>query len=111
MDEAPISPEHVAILQSGAAGALLSLLFQGKVTWGKALIIFTSGEICAYYGTQPLCDLTGWNSGVIGLTLGFAAMFVCGGAVNVLRRFQDDPLKFLRAIPFFHTFLGKGPQE
>lgn len=107
MERPLITPDQVSALEAAFAGGALSLLFQGKVTWWRALLVFTSGEVCAFYATAPFARATGWNEGVIGLSVGFAAMFFCTGAVNWLTKFSADPMATLRAIPFLRAFLGQ----
>lgn len=99
MDKPFISAEQVSILESGAAGALLSLLFQGKITPWKAVLIFSSGEICAFYITQPFAAATGLNQGACGLTIGLMAMFLISGAVNFGARFAEDPWNYIKMLP------------
>lgn len=107
MDKPLISSEQVSALQAAFAGGALSLLFQGKITWWRTLLIFSSGEICAFYGTSPLAAAMGWNQGVIGLTIGFAAMFICTAGVNGLTAISNQPLRFLRSIPIVRALLGR----
>ena len=53
MDKPTISREHLSALESAFAGGVLSLLFQRKLTWWTALLIFSSGEIIAFFCAVP----------------------------------------------------------
>jgi hypothetical protein len=109
MNKPVISQDLISILGSAFAGGVLVLLFQGRrVTWWKALLTLVSAEVCAFYLTTPLHNATGWNEGVIGLSIGYAAIFFLTGLLNLLTLFADRPAAFLRSIPVIRAFIGKG---
>lgn len=104
------TPEQVAALESGAAGALLTLLFGGSMTPWRAVMVFSSGGFAAFYGAHPLSQWSGLNEGVLGFLLGMLGFWAMSFLVKSFQAAIDNPgavwERLVRLLPWF-----KGEQK
>ena len=105
-----LTPDQVAALESGAAGALLTLLFGDDITPFRALLVFTSGGLAAFYGAHPLAQWSGLNEGVLGFMMGMLGFWLMSFIVKSAQAAIANPgavwERIVRLLPWF-----KGEQK
>lgn len=96
-----IPQDRVGPQEAATAGAMLSMLLQGRLGWKAALTIVVAGETIAYLFTIPTAKWLGatpaWY-GPIGFSFGFAGLYLSGAAMSILTEFQSQPLALVRRL-------------
>jgi hypothetical protein len=88
-------------IMAGAAGAVLSLLFIGGVSWRVALQAVVAGVVSAYYFTPVAMHFLHWSADLwspVGFVIGLAAMSTYTGLFAIFAMWREDPGGFLQRI-------------
>ncbi|HEY8947985.1 MAG TPA: hypothetical protein VIM56_03775 [Rhizomicrobium sp.] len=86
-----LTPDEVAALEAGSAGALLTLLFGGQITTWRAIMVFASGLAASFWGAHPLSQWLGFNEGLLGLLLGICGFWIMAFFVKSFQMAIDNP--------------------
>lgn len=95
-------PEETTIIAT-SIGAVLAILMtpRSKLDWQLSATTFIAGEALGWWGTPAVAGWLGWGAeryGLVGVTLGFGALYVFAGVLAILARWRDNPFGFVRKL-------------